>query len=66
MSEAEGVVEPHAAVPRRPGHGGLGVVVKAETEGVGVSLEAPTKSKSYQYNAKWDSAVAQFSCLSGP
>ena len=34
MSEAEGVVEPHAAVPRRPGHGGLGVVVKAEAEGV--------------------------------
>ena len=26
------MVEPHAAVPRRPGHGGLGVVVKAETE----------------------------------
>ena len=30
--EAEGMVEAHAAVPRRPGHGGLRVVVKAETE----------------------------------
>ena len=32
--EAEGMVEAHAAVPRRPGHGGLRVVVKAETESV--------------------------------
>ena len=36
VSEAEGMVEPHAAVTRRPGHGGLGVVVKAEAEGVGI------------------------------
>ena len=36
VCEAEGMVESHAAVPRRPGHGGLGVVVKAEAEGVGI------------------------------
>ena len=30
--EAEGMVEPHPAVPRRPGHGGLGVVVEAEMD----------------------------------
>ena len=31
--EAERVVEPHPTVPRRPGHGGLGVVVEAEMDG---------------------------------
>ena len=54
MSEAERMVEPHAAIPRRPGHGGLGVVVKAETEvWESVRKLQPKSTLREQFFSKW-------------